>query len=433
MPVVIKKAGFDELLTSGEYYLKALIIGENGSGKTPFAAQWPKPLFALCENGHMSLALSHTPYADVKSSADMQALIDQARIESRKPPASRQYETFVVDTIDSYQKVLIQERLRETRQQGLSGWADWGWLDAKMQSLIEQLKALPMNVVVLMHTRDVHEKDDDNEDSDTTRVVQRARMKGDSKDSIFDNYPLVGLMENRYAAEGGQRVIKRQVRWHPDPKHPNLRDQSTRLPKTTAVNFDAGDYQQLFDAIAGDSLDAYAKTEVIQEIETPEVEAVPAAVDEVGALEKPALPKAAAKKAAAKKTAAKKAAAPVATPVENSSPAPAGAPSVAEPASATVPGQASGAGEDPWQPPLPSEADATPVEEKAAEETKPEPPKVAPGEKVCGTQPPAFAGKYPAVEGCGKPIEDSDTKSKISVVKYRTFVCGSCCDRLASK
>lgn len=453
MAIVIKTAGFEDLLNSGDYYLKALIIGENGVGKTPFAAQWPKPLFALCENGHMSLAQSGTAYADIKSSADMEAVLRHARVESMKPIASRSVQTLVIDTVDSYQKILIQERLKETGQQGLSGWADWGWLEGKMGSLTEAIKRLPMNVVVLMHTRDVHEQVGDKDD-EVTRIVQRARMKGDVKDSIYDNFPLIGLIESTYAAEKGKRSLARTARWQPDPKHPILRDQSTRLPATTKVSFTQDDYQQIFDAISG-GLDSLPASAVVGEIETPAQAPVPDSVDEVGALKSPTLPPA--KKAAAKKTAAKKTAA---------APAKAEVTEVAEPAEVVPPStdvepaeEPKAPKEDPWEPPAVAEPEAaaaahlvedvTMVEAarqakakadaKAAakapvdvthsvvlpdepEATAPKPP----GTKVCGSQPVTFAGKHEAFPGCGNDIPPGTTSASVSIVRHKTFLCPAC-------
>lgn len=443
MVIVIKKAGFEDLLNSGDYYLKALIIGDNGAGKTPFAAQWPDPLFALCENGHMSLAISGTPYADVKSSADMQALLDMARIESRKPITSRRYKTLVIDTIDSYQKILIQERLRETKAATLNGWADWGWLEAKMASLIETLKGLAMHTVVLMHTKDVEEQVDD----EHSRIVQRARMKGDIKESVYDNFPLIGLVENFYAAgEGeqrGQRVLKRQVRWQPDPKHPILRDQSTKLPRVTEVNFTTDDFQVIFDAIGG-GLDDLPASEEIETLEVPEDAPLPDVVEQGGAVEKPALPKAAAKKAAAKKTAAKKTAAKKAEPApvdEASTPVPEPAPESAPEPQADAPAEPAtdAPADDPWQPPLEAEPEPEPEPDEAAlnapahevarqAKAKAEAATTKPAGtgRLCGSQPPTFAGKYEPAPGCGREIASTDVASKVGLVRHRTYLCGDC-------
>ena len=190
MPITIKTAGFENFLDpSGGAYLKCLIMGDHGVGKTPFAANWPDPIIADCEKGILSVASLGTPYAEIKTSADMNALLDMLRLECMKPVDKRRFKTLVIDTVDTYQRKLIQERLRSEKKESLSGWADWGYLDAKMMQLLEAALNLPMNVVVNMHTKDVSE-----DDGDTSTLVQKARLKGDVKDSIFQDFDLIGHM-----------------------------------------------------------------------------------------------------------------------------------------------------------------------------------------------------------------------------------------------
>lgn len=349
MPLIIKSTGFEQYLDpSGGAYIKALIMGDHGVGKTPSAACWPKPIIADCEDGLMSVASMAIPYAEIVTSSDMKALYDHLRIECQKPPEKRKYLTFVLDTIDTYQRKLIQERLKAEKKDSLSGWADWGWLDGKMVQLIEQLLSLPMNIVVNMHT-----KDTEVDDGESKSLVQKARLKGDIKDTIFQDFDLIGHMEQSYeiATEGdqkGERVRTRQIRWHSEPRYPALRDRSNRLPRFTDVDFTGEDYSRLFNAIVGDHLDGMAEGQELETLET-ETDGVPA-VDPVagapaagGPLESPDLPRTPAKKAAAKKTAAKKAAPPKDEPkVEESAATPVETPKAEAPKAEEKP--------DPWAP-----------------------------------------------------------------------------------
>jgi hypothetical protein len=301
MPITIKTTGFDEFVDpSGGAYIKALILGGHGVGKTRSASYWPKPIYADCEKGLMSVADRGVPYASIKSSADMNALLDHLRMDGMKPPEKRQYKTLIIDTLDSYQRVLIQERLRAEKKESLSGWGDWGYLDAKMSQLIERALNLPINIVVNLHVKD--EKDQDGE---SELLVKKARLKGDIKESIFQDFDLIGQMETSYAAEKGERVQRRVIRWHSEPRFPMLRDRSGKLPRFTTIDFTDGDYQRIFDAIAS-GLDELPET---AEVETLAVEGdadtvVPADV-QGGPVSEPKIP--AAKKAPAKKAAAKKA------------------------------------------------------------------------------------------------------------------------------
>jgi len=443
MPLLIKTTGFEEFLDpSGGAYIKALIMGDHGVGKTPSACRWPKPILADCERGRMSVASMGVPYVAINGSADMDALLDHLRRECLKPAPQRKYQTLVIDTVDTYQRKLIQERLRSERKESLSGWADWGWLDGKMILLIERLLNLPMNVVVNMHTKDVTD-----EDGEESRLVQKARLKGDIKDSIFQDFDLIGRMEQSYVAgdgdKKGQRVRVRQVRWHSEPKYPSLRDRSNKLPRFTDIDFTENDYWRIFNAIT-EGLDDLPES---QDLESLEVEGdtggeVPGPNESGGPVDKPALPrkatKTAAKKAPAKKAASKAA---EATPVE--------------PEPAEQPAQAV---EDPWVPAAKESDDAeqaavdlvktelggevveevdepavAPEPEKPAKKAAAKPPAktaaktaAAKTAKHCGDQPESMT-KFEAAPGCGRELNASNAgRAQIAVLKAKTYLCDDC-------
>jgi hypothetical protein len=411
-------------------------MGDHGVGKTPFAAQWPKPLLADCENGRLSVASMGIPYANIKTAADMDALLDMVRRECLKPADKRQYETLIIDTIDSWQKRIILGRLKDERKEQLSGWADWGWLDGKMVALIEALLNLPMNVVVNLHTKDISE-----DDGDESRLVQKARLKGDIKDAIFQDFDLIGHMEQSYVAgEGaqkGERVRVRQIRWHAEPKYPSLRDRSNKLPRFTDVTFTQDDYWQIFNAIT-DGLDDLPRSQELESLAVEGEEAeVPGPDDKGGPVVEPAVPaKKAAKKAPAKKAApaAKKVAEPEPEPEPTPDPEPE---APADDVATDVPT------DDEAEQRVKEELGGEVVSEEPAEEPTPEPEPQAkaepapaaaedkPAPKRCGDQPKSMEGKFDAVPGCQVELSAENAgKAQIAMVKYKTYLCNDC---LASK
>jgi hypothetical protein len=436
MPITIKTTGFDEFIDpSGGAYIKALVMGGHGVGKTRSASFWPKPIYADCEKGLMSVADRGVPYAQIKSSADMNALLDHLRMDGMKPQEKRQYKTLIIDTLDSYQRVLIQERLRAEKKESLSGWGDWGYLDAKMSQLIERAMNLPINIVVNLHVKD--EKDQDGE---SELLVKKARLKGDVKESIFQDFDLIGQMETSYAAVKGERVLTRQIRWHSEPRFPALRDRSGKLPRFTTIDFTEQDFQRIFDAIAEglDDLPETADVETLS-VEGDDDSVVPADV-QGGPVEEPKIP--AAKKAApAKKAPAKKAAAKKAAPAK-----------AEEIKGEVVESETAGTGEavnmetgeiTPAGEPLPEikqdddaeavalleqELDATVVEETPVEQPKPEPAKTT--AKACGDQPPSMVGKFDAREGCGTTLSaDNAGRAQLSMLKFKTYLCDECFEK----
>lgn len=423
--LTIKTAGFEEYLDpSGGAWIKALVLGQHGCGKTRSSAFWPDPIIADCERGLMSVSDLGTPYAHITSSSDMDALLEVLRKDSMQAPEKRKYRTFVLDTVDSYQRTLVSERLKSERKESMSGWADWGWLNGKMAQLIEKLLNLPINVVVNMHVKD--EKDEDGESS---ILVKKSALKGESGDTIYRDFDLIGLMETSYTAEDGERVLHRQIRWHSEPKFPMLRDRSGRLPRFTDVDFTTEDYSRIFNAITA-GVDNLPETTTLEEIGTEDEAVQPAGPDASGGpVDNPKLPKNPPVKKAAAKKAVKGAHAVKSGRIETEEQGePVDAPKAEEPA------------EDPWAPPatdvaadaqalVESELGATVVEtDEPAPPIKgdePEPAKPKGNGSTCGDVKPGMDGD-PSL-GCGKALtQHNGSKRAMAQLRTKTVLCDDC-------
>lgn len=297
--LTIRTAGVEDYLDpqSGQAWVQAIIIGGHGVGKTPFAAQWPKPVFAMCEHGAMSLTRTKTSYADINTDRDMDAFVEEIRRDCViKDLSKRKYLTVVVDTIDSYQKRLMQQRVREASVERFTGWDNWDWLDARLVKALTALAQMPINVVV-----NVHYKESIVGEGEDKSVLRELRLKGDQKNSIFQEYDLIGFMENYYTTEAGERQRSQRIRWKPVPGYEMVRDRSFTLPEFTEVRFDPSDFQTIFDCIVG-GVDELEESHVVAEVEVqgqPGAEGLPAPDEGAGPVANPSLPPAA-KTAAAK-------------------------------------------------------------------------------------------------------------------------------------
>lgn len=260
MSLTIRTTGIEDYLSGGEAYVKALILGQPSSGKTRSASFWPKPIFADCEKGRMSIADRQVPYGEITSQADMREFVRRLNEECRKPVRDRAYQTVVIDTLDSYQKIIIAERLKDTKKDSMSGWEDWGHLDTKMMSFLHALTALPMNIVVNVHTKDRKEGDDG-------PTFLGPRLKGDARESVSELFDLIGLMQVHWEAVNGERTLTRSIEWHPRPDVPILKDRSGRLPKFTPVTFTDQDYEGLFSPLA-EALDDLKPSGDLETLET---------------------------------------------------------------------------------------------------------------------------------------------------------------------
>ena len=444
--LIIKTTGFEDYLDrSGGAYVKCLVLGQPDVGKTRSASFWPKPIFADCEKGRMSLADRGVPYAEINSSADMDALLRMVKQDSQKPMESRKYLTFVLDTLDSYQRKIIAERLAKERKESLSGWADWGYLDSKMNNLIESLLNLPMNIVVNLHTKDDTEGDDE-----SRLLVKKPKLKGDIREQIAAEFDLVGLMETGYVAEQGKRIKKRWIRWHSEPKYPILKDRSGQLPQTTPIVFSDDDYTVLFNHIVGDHVDAFPASTVVDELEVerdadpapPDVAGGPVDVPKGALRGKPA--KKTTKKATTKKAAAKKAGQEAGQAVADKQKENAGATSAPaqdkaadraenqEQTSTDVPDPDVDKGqdeptEDQAVKTVQDELGGTEVDAESDNQPADESPKSTSEEAVCGSQPPHFAGKVDPAPGCGRSLADVPRdRVNIALLRTKTRLCPDC-------
>lgn len=473
--LIIRTTGVEDYLDGGEAYVKALIMGPPSAGKTRSASFWPKPIFADCEKGRMSIADRGVPYGEIVTVADMDKMLEILAQECKKPVRDRRYQTFVIDTIDAYQRIVIQSRLDAEKKEALSGWGDWGYLDAKMTQFIAKLHALPMNIVV-----NVHVKDSTDGEGDAKSTTTGVKLKGDLRDQIAAEFDLVGLMGTYWEAEGGERVLKRGIQWHSEPTKPVLKDRSGQLPKWTPVTFSEADYDGLFATLIG-RLDNLPGATTLETHETdPAISAAPVAPLKGGPVASPITPAATPRKAVPAKAApigVKGAHVAAATPVQTPTPV-SNVPAAVRPTAGAVPaatrptpGATSAQREDdaadpddvpmalaeapapvlevPEEAPLDEEAvadllggevisetttvDAAPTgqepEEQAAEVAVDTPDEGAEA-MYCGT---GFEGAEPTAQGCGTEIITEEhggdmnaMQVEIAQLKTRTNLCPAC-------
>lgn len=240
--LTIKTTGVDDYL-DGSANIKALVIGGPGAGKTRMSSYWPKPIFLDCENGRGSLADRNMPYVDIKTSRDMLDALEYLKSLERTAKASRQFQTVVVDTADSFQRLVKDEWMVQTKSGAFSGYDAWGYLDAKMQLLFTRLLNLDYNVVVLSHYKDKTFKDGDN----TVRELT-LQLQGAISDQIFNDFGLVGWLGTYWEAGEQGRVQKRGLTFQPTPDKPFLKDRFNATPTWMEITFADSDYQQLWEA-----------------------------------------------------------------------------------------------------------------------------------------------------------------------------------------
>lgn len=269
MSIIIQTAGIEQYLEGGKGKLKFLLVGNAGEGKTRFSAFSPKPIYADCEDGMLSVVDQRVPFAAIKSEEDMNAFLTLLEFECKKPLAQRRWETVVIDTIDTYERHLIQNYLKRKNRAEMDGWEDWGYLSSTMTNLISRLALLPMNVIVLAHPKQVKRKGQVPED----QVI--LRLKGDLGQQLPNDFDFVGMIETDFVPGAEGREVRRVIRWQSTPAAPWLKFRGQGV-KTTPLEFATTDYAAIREALVAGA-EGLTDSQEIEVIETTPALAAPVA------------------------------------------------------------------------------------------------------------------------------------------------------------
>lgn len=256
---------------------KALIAGNPGAGKTLISSTWPSPIYASAEGGLMSIASRNIPYTDIHSMSDLLSLktaLDQ--------PADRiadlfgfPIETVVVDTIDEIQRILIRERLEETKRDALA-LQDWNFISEQMQAVVRGFRRLPLHVVFTCHLKEVT-------DSDTGRVSYKPQIQGGFADQIAANVDFALLLKSSTRTEvidgKAEKVIRRTLQTSPDLAYEWIKDRSGKLPSELPVDFQT-DFTRINEFIFGGMALKDSKVTEI-EVDIPELKPIKSAAEAV--------------------------------------------------------------------------------------------------------------------------------------------------------
>ena len=128
-----------------------LIAGQPKIGKTTFASQWPETLIlSLGQEG--ADYVENAAVLDIASWEELQEAYSLLRGKGDKIP----YQTVAIDTIDvvnDWAEKLVCEELGIVQIGEASYGADWGAARTKVLNLIAAFSQLPVNLLVVSHSR----------------------------------------------------------------------------------------------------------------------------------------------------------------------------------------------------------------------------------------------------------------------------------------
>lgn len=196
----------------------------------------------------MSIADRNIPYVDIRSSDGLlrikNALDQPAPV--RESMFGFPIETLVVDTIDEIQRILIRERLEETKKESMQ-LQDWGWLGEQMQAIVRGLRNLELNVVLTCHLKETT-------DAETGKMYFKPQMQGAIGDQLPAFVDLALLLKAQSAVtivDGeARRTTNRMLQTYPDAQHIWIKDRSGKLPQEIPVDFST-DYKRIAELVFG--------------------------------------------------------------------------------------------------------------------------------------------------------------------------------------
>jgi len=143
--------------------LTMLVYGSPGSGKTTFAATFPKPLFIDIQGGLMSIRAQEVAYVQPATYDDL--------IQCVIPDNVSAYETVILDTATHTVQFIMDHVLTVIGKHDLPTLAEWAATVEYTKRLIIALLALPQHILVTAEERT-------DKDEDTGRILGGPDLPG---------------------------------------------------------------------------------------------------------------------------------------------------------------------------------------------------------------------------------------------------------------
>lgn len=168
---------------SKEFYLKALLYGQPGIGKSTAALSMPKPILIDCDNGIHRIAAAHRPpYLPVTNYEEVLEVVKSKEIAP--------FETIVIDTagklLDYMGAWIIQNNPKEGRKNGELTMQGYGTRKREFINLLKAVSVMGKHLIFV-----AHEKEEKNGDD---RYI-RPDIGGSSGADLIKELDLVGYME----------------------------------------------------------------------------------------------------------------------------------------------------------------------------------------------------------------------------------------------
>lgn len=171
------------------HFVKALVYGSSGSGKTTFAGTATNAIFASAEGGLMSIADIKPDFVEIKSLKELTDLLSY--LKTQKHP----YQTVIIDSISEINEIIKIEIKRKTGK--AMQLQDWGDLAEKIRAILRGFRDLPMHVLFLA------QENCEMDDQKIVKVVPQLNGKAATEIAYFMD--IVGYLS--IAADGSRHLL----------------------------------------------------------------------------------------------------------------------------------------------------------------------------------------------------------------------------------
>ncbi len=125
-------------------FIKMLVYGQAGVGKTVFASTAPNPLFVVCDTGTLSIRGKDIDKVQVETFDDVM------EVYTKLKSGELQYETVVLDTLGNIQKKHM-DKILAAKSATQASIADWQLNIEAIRKLVRLFRELPLNVIIICH------------------------------------------------------------------------------------------------------------------------------------------------------------------------------------------------------------------------------------------------------------------------------------------
>lgn len=143
-------------MTPDTTFIKVLITGDAGTGKSVFASSFPTPGFLFdLDRGALTYRGKNWDYANYDITAQSWVQFEKDLLEATKAAKEGKYKTIVLDSTTALTELAMERALQLDPKRSPSGGPLWNVHFQIVKNLVEgklrQLLNLPANVVVIAH------------------------------------------------------------------------------------------------------------------------------------------------------------------------------------------------------------------------------------------------------------------------------------------